>query len=57
MVPAAVEELLRFDSPVQMSMRRPLEDCEVNGFPVRERENIVVLLGAANRDPDVFEKS
>ena len=55
LVPAAVEELLRFDSPVQMSMRRPLEDCEVNGFPVRERENIVVLLGAANRDPDVFE--
>ena len=26
-----------------------------NGFPLRERENIVVLLGAANRDPDVFE--
>ena len=55
LVPAAVEELLRFDSPVQMSMRRVLKDCEVNGFPLRKRENIVVLLGAANRDPDVFE--
>ena len=55
LVPAAVEELLRFDAPVQMSMRRVLKDCEVNGFPLRERENIVVLLGAANRDPDVFE--
>ena len=32
LVPAAVEELLRFDSPVQMSMRRVLEDCEVNGL-------------------------
>ena len=55
LVPAAVEELLRFDAPVQMSMRRVLKDCEVTGFPLRERENIVVLLGAANRDPDVFE--
>ena len=30
-------------------------DCEVNGFPLKQRDNIVVLLGAANRDPDVFE--
>ena len=55
LIPAAVEELLRFDSPVQTDFRRALADCEVNGFPVRERDNIVVLLGAANRDPDVFE--
>ena len=32
-----------------------LTDCEVNGFPLKQRDNIVVLLGAANRDPDVFE--
>ena len=55
LIPAAVEELLRFDSPVQTDFRWALADCEVNGFPVRERDNIVVLLGAANRDPDVFE--
>ena len=55
LIPAAVDELLRFDSPVQTDFRRALEDCEVNGFAVRRRENIVVLLGAANRDPDVFE--
>ena len=55
LIPAAVDELLRFDSPVQTDFRRVLEDCEVNGFAVRRRENIVVLLGAANRDPDVFE--
>ena len=55
LIPSAVEELLRFDSPVQTDFRRVLADCELNGFPVRKRDNIVVLLGAANRDPDVFD--
>ena len=55
LIPAAVDELLRFDSPVQTDFRRVLEDCEVNGFPLKRRDNIVVLLGAANRDPDAFE--
>ena len=55
LIPAAVEELLRFDSPVQADFRSALDDCEVNGFPVRRGRNIVVLLGAANRDPAVFE--
>jgi len=54
LIPAAVEELLRFDSSVQTDFRRVLEDCEVNGFALRKRDNIVLLLGAANRDPDVF---
>ena len=31
-----------------------LVDCEVNGFTLRKRDNIVLLLGAANRDPEVF---
>ena len=30
-------------------------DCEVDGFPLRRRDNIVVLLGAANRDPEAFD--
>ena len=54
LIPAAVEELLRFDSPVQSDFRRVLEDCEVNGVSLRKRDNVVLLLGAANRDPDVF---
>ena len=56
LIPSAVDELLRFDSPVQTDFRRVLEDCEVNGFPLKQRDNIVVLLGAANRDPDVFDR-
>ena len=55
LIPTAIEELLRFDSPVQADFRRVLVDCEVNGIPVRRRDNIVLLIGAANRDPDVFE--
>ncbi len=55
LIPAAVEELLRFDSPVQTDFRRVLADCEVGGVPLRKRDNVVLFLGAANRDPDVFE--
>lgn len=55
LIPSAVEELLRFDAPVQVDYRRVLADCEVNGFALRKRDNVVVLLGAANRDPEVFE--
>ena len=56
LIPGAVEELLRFDSPVQTDFRGALEDCEVNGAPVRRGENIVLLIGAANRDPAAFEE-
>ena len=56
LVPAAVDELLRFDSPVQTTFRRARADCAVNGSEVRARDNVVVLVGAANRDPDVFEE-
>jgi len=56
LMPAAVNELLRFDSPVQSDFRTAVEDCEVNGFPVRGGESIVLLLGAANHDPEVFDQ-
>ena len=55
LIPSAVEELLRFDSPVQATFRRALADCEVGGFELRKRDNIVVLIGAANRDGDAFD--
>ena len=56
LIPGAVEELLRFDAPVQTDIRRVLTDCEVNGFPLRKRDTVVPLLGAANRDPEVFDQ-
>ena len=55
LIPAAVEELLRFDSPVQTDFRTAVEDCDVNGFTARSGRNVVVLIGAANHDPEVFD--
>ena len=55
LIPSAVEELLRFDSPVQATFRRALADCEVGGFEVKKRDNVVVLIGAANRDRQRFD--
>jgi cytochrome P450 len=50
----AVEELLRWDSPVQVDGRTVLEAVDAHGIAVPAGENFVTLLGAANRDPRVF---
>ena len=52
--PNAVEEVLRFDSPVQITGRTVRADTELAGVPVRPGSRVTLLLGAANRDPDVF---
>ncbi|NTX06204.1 cytochrome P450 [Myxococcus sp. CA040A] len=51
-----VEELLRFDTPLQLCSRMAQEDVEVGGAAVRAGEWAWVLLGAANRDPRRFEQ-
>jgi cytochrome P450 len=51
----AVEELLRWDSPVQIDGRLVFEDVELHGTAVAEGERFVTLLGAANRDPRVYD--
>jgi P450-derived glycosyltransferase activator len=51
---AAVEETLRFDPPVQRTARCALEDVDLEGRTVRRGQFVVTLLGAANRDPDVY---
>ena len=51
----AVEELLRYDSSVQMVFREALADLELGGKLIRKGEAVVALLGSANRDPQVFE--
>ncbi len=54
LIPGAIEEVLRYDAPVQATFRRVLADCVVSGTTVRRRETVVLLLGAANRDPAAF---
>jgi cytochrome P450 len=54
-MPAAVEELLRFDTPVQVTSRVATRDSELSGVEIHEGERVDVLLGAANRDPLQFD--
>jgi len=50
-----VEEVLRYDSPVQMTLRSAYEDVEIEGHAIASGEPIVLFLGGANRDPAVFD--
>ena len=52
--PNAVEEILRLESPVQMSARIACKDVDVAGTRVRQDELVVLHLAGANRDPNVF---
>ncbi|MFI9384285.1 cytochrome P450 [Kutzneria sp. NPDC052558] len=52
--PAATEELLRYDSPVQFVSRVAVADTEVAGHTVLAGEIVSMVLGAANRDPNAF---
>jgi len=54
--PNAVEELLRLESPAQVTSRTALRDTEVAGVPVPRHTRVVCFLGGANRDPDAFER-
>ena len=52
---SAVEELLRFVSPVQMSKPRyATEDTTLNGVPIEQGERLMAILASANADPDIF---
>ncbi|MGZ4454570.1 MAG: cytochrome P450 [Nocardioides sp.] len=55
-VALTVEEMLRFDSALQLFERTATADVEVGGIVVEEGQRIAALLGAANRDPAVFER-
>ena len=54
LIQPAVEELLRWDSPVQLTARVATEDLDLGGHRVQQGESVLALLGAANRDPDQF---
>jgi cytochrome P450 len=54
MIPAAVEELWRYDAPFQFMQRQAKEDLEIGGATIRSGERVWIMLGAANRDPELF---
>jgi cytochrome P450 len=56
LVPAAIEEMLRYDSPVQLTQRIATEDVEVGGSVIAAGRPVLVFIGGANRDPSVFEQ-
>ncbi|MCX4686091.1 cytochrome P450 [Kitasatospora purpeofusca] len=54
LLPTAVEELMRWDTPLQMFERWVLEDIEIGGVTVPRGAEIALLFGSANRDPERF---
>jgi cytochrome P450 len=54
-IEAAVEEILRFDAPVQFVWRTVKEDTELHGETLSEGDVVVALMGSANRDPGLHD--
>jgi cytochrome P450 len=54
LVPRAIEEVLRFASPVQFAPRRAKRAGELHGTPFRENDVLLCWIGSANRDESVF---
>ena len=54
LIPTAVDEVMRFDAPVQATIRTPVRDVELAGQQLKANEPVMLLLGAANRDPKRF---
>lgn len=54
LVPTAVEELMRYDTPLQLFERWVLDDIEIDGTVVPRGAEIAMLFGSANHDPAVF---
>ena len=54
LLPQAIDEMLRFATPVMQFRRTVMEDLEISGQSIRKGEKVVIYYGAANRDPDVF---
>jgi len=56
-VPAAVEELLRWESPVSAVARIVAEDADLEGCPVHKGDSVLLFIGAANTDPATVERA
>src|SRR5512144_1133633 len=55
LITTAVEEGLRYESPAQRLGRIPLEDIDLGTARIQQGQRIILLIGAANRDPTVFD--
>jgi len=55
LVTSGVEELLRYDSPIQIVARHAASDVDLAGQRIRAGQPVMVMIGAANRDPDAFD--
>ncbi len=55
-IPNAIEEILRLQGPVQFLGRIATQDVDVGGKPIKAGDMVLTVLGAANRDPDVFDQ-
>lgn len=54
--PNAVEEVLRYDSVIQLAVRVATETLEIDGHTVQQGAAVFLLVGGANRDPAIFER-
>ena len=54
LIPSAVEEMLRYESPSQHTARLAPSDCELGGKVIRKRQAVIAVMAAANRDPERF---
>ncbi len=54
LVPTAIEELLRYESPIQYTARLAPDDMVIGGQTIRKRQAVMAVIGAANRDPERF---
>jgi cytochrome P450 len=53
-IPAAIEELLRYENPVQYDVRRSLKEVSVHGVTIPAGKPVFLLLASANRDPEAW---
>ncbi len=57
LLPTAIEELLRYESPIQHTARLAPADLELGGKRIRERDAVIAVIGAANRDSNRFPEA
>lgn len=52
----AVEEIVRYDSPIQMTSRIALEDVEIAGVEIESEQQVFLMIGGANHDPQMYDR-